>query len=428
MIFSFESFIILFLVFLVKPLKCSMESYRNNSHEAPDEKMEKFMIQIYLEKYENIELSNQVQECVHAVTETYIESVKNLAWTNNLERMMGVPPGTVETKEGATFLLDLNQDIILGNGAYGIVLKKSYSKVLKISLGRKSFYNPINEEEMPFEYCVGLYSSTTHILRPLEDSFQPIELPGVLFENKFKMSGYFLKFGLHVTDVSSSIEMETLTIPVVPMFEMPLCKTVKWKHIERPDRTLFELLLALDYVHESGIALMDISPDNIMNCNGEYKFIDLGFVLLYSNVSAISFGNQLYRSPWAHIASKLETEEHQELHLDRKLTLEVIANDYWSLAFIFARELCDFDENFAFTDHIEEVVESKSSKNGIFAAGSAGEINEFLQCYLDDMFFELRLNNHASCTKPLQEILHTVLQVNPVIRMQYVEKLLCTYE
>ena len=49
----------------------------------------------------------------------------------------------------------------------------------------------------------------------------------------------------------------------------------------------------------------------------------------------------------------------------------------------------------------------------IFAAGSADEINEFLQCYLDDMFFELRLNNHPSCTKPLQEMLHTVLQVNP---------------
>ena len=97
------------------------------------------------------------------------------------------------------------------------------------------------------------------------------------------------------------------------------------------------------------------------------------------------------------------------------LLLEAIANDYWSLAFIFARKLCALDENMIFAAHIKEIIESKSSKYGRYAKYSVAEINEFLQNYLDHLFSEVRItvNHFSSCGKPLQEILKSVLQVNP---------------
>jgi hypothetical protein len=62
---------------------------------------------------------------------------------------------------------------------------------------------------------------------------------------------------------------------------------------------------------------MDVSPYNLMNCNGEFKFIDLGFaqLYLYANMPRNLFGVKSYRSPWAHIASNLQIAEHLELHL-----------------------------------------------------------------------------------------------------------------
>merc|ERR1712034_35159 len=180
----------------------------------------------------------------------------------------------------------------------------------------------------------------------------------------------------------------------------------------KPDKKFVKLLRALDDIHKSGIALLDVSPSNIMKCNGELKFIDLGFaaLYLYEDMPTIRFGCKTFQSPWAHIASKLlklQSKKQQELHLEKKLLLEAIANDYWSLAFIFARKLCNFDENMIFTAHI----------------------NEFLQNYLDHLFSEVRItvNHFSSCGKPLQEILKSVLQVNPIIRMQNVEKILSTY-
>ena len=75
----------------------------------------------------------------------------------------------------------------------------------------------------------------------------------------------------------------------------------------------------MDDIHKSGIGLMDISPNNIMNCNGEFKFLDLGFAELYryADMPIIVFGLEFYRSPWAHIASELDIEDNQELHLGR---------------------------------------------------------------------------------------------------------------
>merc|ERR1712034_1153 len=202
----------------------------------------------------------------------------------------------------------------------------------------------------------------------------------------------------------------------------------------KPDKKFVKLLRALDDIHKSGIALLDVSPSNIMKCNGELKFIDLGFaaLYLYEDMPTIRFGCKTFQSPWAHIASKLlklQSKKQQELHLEKKLLLEAIANDYWSLAFIFARKLCNFDENMIFTAHIKEIIGSKFSKYGRYAKYSVAEINEFLQNYLDHLFSEVRItvNHFSSCGKPLQEILKSVLQVNPIIRMQNVEKILSTY-
>jgi len=405
------------------------------------------VIHHYLEKYENRELFNQVRECVRTVKENYEKSVKDRKWTNNLMYIMG----SVEKKKNIQHSLALHGDYILGSGAYGVIIKKSrsnISKVMKISFGMRSkpldnpipYYNPINELEMPFEYCIGLHSPTIHILKPLVNSFQPIELPITAFRNKFLTRMGILTFynPVNTAKVDISFSSKKIIEPVVPMFEMPLCRKVRWKEDEfiiKPDQQFVDLLRALDDIHKSGIALMDISPNNIMNCNGELKFLDLGFAELYRHDSMpiILFGAEFYRSPWAHIASKLDIEEHRELHLGRKLFIETIASDYWSLAFTFGSNLCGLGNHKEFKFMIDDIIESKSSKYGRYSTLSVAEINEVLQSHLELMFSQLRINHHplstkrALCSKTLQEMLQSILQVNPIVRMKNVEKMLSTY-
>jgi hypothetical protein len=86
--------------------------------------------------------------------------------------------GSLGTKQQIQKSLAMNDDYFLGIGAYGVVMKKSSfdsSNVMKLSLGiRREFniiqYNPLDEIEMPFEYCLGLHSAATHILKPVVDS------------------------------------------------------------------------------------------------------------------------------------------------------------------------------------------------------------------------------------------------------------------
>jgi len=401
----------------------------------------------YLEKYENQELSIQVKECVRTVKKNYEESVTNRKWTNNLMHIMG----SVDKKKNIEQSLALNDDYFLGSGGYGVVIKKSrsdFSKVMKISFGMRSepldnpipYYNPIDEREMPFEYCVGLHSPTTHILKPLANSFQPIELPTTVFRKEFQTRRGTLTFYNPVSQpkIDNLFGSKTIIEPVVPMFEMALCRRVMWTEDEfdmKPHKKFVELLRAVDDIHKSGIGLMDISPNNIMNCNGEFKFLDLGFAELYryADMPIIVFGLEFYRSPWAHIASELDIEDNQELHLGRKLFLEAIANDYWSLAFIFGRKLCGLGKHLVFKALIDDIIESKSINYGGYSTLSVVEINECLQSHLELMFSQLRINHHPSpakralCSKTLQEMLQSILQVNPIIRMQNVEKMLSTY-
>jgi len=407
------------------------------------------VIHHYLEKYENRELFNQVQECVRTVKRNYEQSVRDQKWTNNLMHIMG----SVEKIKNIQQSLALHDDYILGSGGYGVIIKKSridFSNVMKISFGMRSkpldnsmpyiYHDPIDEQEMPFEYCVGLHSPTTHILKPLLNSFQPIELPITAFRNAFQTRRGILTFynPVNTAKVDISFSSKKIIEPVVPMFEMPLCHKVRWNEDGfdiKPHKQFVDLLRALDDVHKSGIALMDISPNNIMNCNGEFKFIDLGFAELYkhADMPIIMFGVEFYRSPWAHIASELEIEEHQELHLGRKLFLETIASDYWSLAFTFGSKLCSLGKHAEFKTIIDDIIESKSSKYGGYSTLSVAEINEFLQSHLELMFSQLRINHNPSskkralCTKTLQEMLKSILHVNPVVRMKNVEKMLSTY-
>jgi hypothetical protein len=66
-------------------------------------------------------------------------------------------------------------------------------------------------------------------------------------------------------------------------------------------------------VHKSGISLVDVSSRNLLVCNGKFKFIDVGFAKLYANIldhvddPNFIFGNRKFRSPWAHIVSKIPT-------------------------------------------------------------------------------------------------------------------------
>jgi len=324
---------------------------------------------------------------------------------------------------------------------YGLVLKKAkdnFEQVMKISFGHTDKYNPMSDDEMPTEYCVGLLSPTSHILKPIANSFQPIEIPQSLFDKEIHIRNTTLifynpvvgPFGTYDTyDSYYSKDLPT----VVPMFEMPLCEQVIWSGSTSTGAIFIELLSALNEVHKSGISLVDVSSRNLVVCNGKFKFIDVGFAKLYANIldhvddPNFIFGSRKFRSPWAHIVSKIPTHLFKSTpwKLKEKLVLELIANDYWSLAYMFAYKFCKLRgrEYITFTDHIDAAIDQIQFQRKL-TYNNASKFTDMLQNVVYNLFSENYRFHTASCPESFQNILKSVLQVNPVIRMQNVERIL----
>jgi len=185
-----------------------------------------------------------------------------------------------------------------------------------------------------------------------------------------------------------------------------------------------KLLRAVNEIHKSGIALVDVSPTNILVCNGEFKFIDVGFAKLYANildhVNNINFvfGMLLYRSPWAHIVSEVPSHLYKLFttwNLKEKFVLELIANDYWSLALIFGSKFCGLHAEQWYIQFTNRIDDARLTHN-------ASELTNILQNDIFNLFREDQIN--TQCPEIFQSILKSILHVNPVIRMQNVENIL----
>jgi serine/threonine protein kinase len=61
-------------------------------------------------------------------------------------------------------------------------------------------------------------------------------------------------------------------------------------------KLLREILLALDYVHQSGMIHLDIKPDNIFIKNDQYKLGDFGLVSKIENHDDVEEGDSRYMS------------------------------------------------------------------------------------------------------------------------------------
>jgi serine/threonine protein kinase len=373
------------------------------------------MIQKYLRAYSNPDLAKNVAKCVEDVfmQYQYRTSVEIHNWEKKLE-LIAKSPDLMRT---------IFNDLYMGSGTYAFVLRKSqsyiYKEVMKISLGKREGFDPMWKSEMPFEYCVGLLSPTSHILRPIENSFQPIELPEVLFN-----SYVFTKEKKRISFYEPAVNGWDRTPSVVPMFEMPECQHIVWTNFSafNPSVKFIEVLHALNDIHKSGISLNDISEQNMMSCNGEWKFIDLGFATLYDltteylkDIDKFLFGNHNYRSPWADIISHVSMDtakKHTNWNLREKFELELIANDYWSLALLFGIKFCNFRKIHKFKlfkNHIKSII---FEKNKFF-------INRSLQEDVDSIFMALKdLGKERSwCLQPFQECLIIILEkvVNTMI-------------
>lgn len=384
------------------------------------------MIETCLKEYINLDLEVKIHSCIGSARSNYFSTIRN------------------QPIKSLTTILDFSKEedfasalesYFLGSGSYGFVLANLQNfppSVMKISFGVRKMYNPLSPFEMPWEYCIGATSETDYLLKPIERSFQPILVPKEVFNNKIKVGNDNLHFGEPVVAISKNI------VPGLPMFEMPFCQEINWSSIKKPDALFMTLLRHLKKVHESGIALIDISPRNLLSCNGEIKFIDFGFAQLFSKVKDIvqvndfTFGNQHFRSPWAHIITKMRPVHLQRMGWNYKesLILELIANDFWSLATIFGVEFCGFSSKDALNfGNIQKDINyfiRESQRESEYFSFDANDISQFVNSYLAIFFakFESILDISKSCPVSLQKMLQSVLQVNPVVRMTNVESLL----
>jgi serine/threonine protein kinase len=294
----------------------------------------------------------------------------------------------------------------------------------------------MNREDMPLEYCAGLLIKSPHVLKPIAKSFEAVQFPRILF-NKEMIIGYSkMKFDNPVYIIGSNISKRSL--PIVPMFQLPLCKPINWSEGGGFDTSIttkfIQLLRAIHEIHQAGITLIDLSPHNMMECQGKIKFIDLGFTKLYSklidvlNDVSFIFGIKYYRSPWAHVISEVSkiSFKYEFWNLKEKLVLELIANDFWSLAIIFGAKFCKFGKNKWFLkmlDYVDSITYLNIRSSDHLVTDSL--INTKVQNQIRNLFNELRFDLETDlCPWSLQNVLHNVLQVNPVIRMQNIEQLL----
>jgi len=217
------------------------------------------------------------------------------------------------------------------------------------------------------------------------------------------------------------------------MFEMPMCQGIVWTNLPgfNTSAKFVEMLHALNDIHKSGIALNDISQFNIMSCNSGWKFIDLGFATLYdltkeyqNEVDTFIFGNENHRSPWADIVSQVSINSAKQFtnwNLKEMFVSELIANDYWSLALLFGEKFCDLFQMKHFKN-FKNLIKSIIDKIGLKEEKHV--INYGLQFKLDSIFSILKDKKKSSCSPLFQELLLSILQVNPVNRMRNVEKIL----
>jgi len=126
----------------------------------------------------------------------------------------------------------------------------------------------------------------------------------------------------------------------------------------------------------------------------------------------------------AQIVSAITTNEFQNFphwNLQEKSVLELIANDFWSLAAVFGHAFCELGTAF---DNLEKIM-----LNIAETIISTEEINEMVQTNLKSMFDELEKNSEilTKCPKSLQMMLKSILQSNPITRMKNVEDILQVY-
>jgi len=173
-------------------------------------------------------LKFRVDKCVSNVIHIYVQNVTNHKFAKHLGKILGT-----DNVYCIGNILAHNNDFYVGFGGYGLILKKNKQnldkQVMKISFGSGDDYNPMARSEMPYEYCVGLQSPTAHILKPIVNSFQAINLPENLFHKRIQIRNSTLHFRSPAVYNEHYFRDQLIEIPpVVPMFEMPLCDEVIW--------------------------------------------------------------------------------------------------------------------------------------------------------------------------------------------------------
>ena len=94
------------------------------------------------------------------------------------------------------------------------------------------------------------------------------------------------------------------------------------------------MVYAVNHIHESGICLRDINLGNIMLCDKQMKFSDLGMAKILINdykPTSLWAGTPQYMPPWYYVVRQMDNLLEQDEALEK---LDKIDPD-WKIGNIF---------------------------------------------------------------------------------------------
>jgi len=188
-------------------------------------------------------------------------------------------------------------------------------------------------------------------------TFEPWEVDIAEWNNYLDYKGGMMK-KYKFTDAS---DHKPNTRYFLPSFNLKHCEEFPWKVLKEKNfgqehTILIHMTYALHHIHQvSGITLQDINDGNLMLCDKQLTYSDLGFArILHNDYMGVEGGTALYFPPWKDAISLFNNEKYNyklpsEWESNFSSEIEKGASDYWGIAILFMTKMCTIEN-----DDIEE--------------------------------------------------------------------------
>jgi len=359
----------------------------------------------------NINLSSKVKKCVADIRTEY-ESVVDMSI------------------EGTPQPYDVASTVFIGNGNYGIVVKDNQNPNQQVTkIGKHEM--TMDASFFPREYCLNVVAKSPYITKVIIDTFKPWEVNVTQWNED--LDTYF-----HMEKYKFKDACEVNKRCFLPSFNLLRCDEFPWErlkqtHSGKEQTILIHMTYALHHIHQvSGINLQDINAGNIMLCNKQLTYSDLGLArILYNDYSDLSGGTDLYKPPWKDVMTQfgkinskykdkgtLAPEWKSNFDLEREG-----ASDYWGIAILFMTKMCtiendDILERFTalktkFNEILKKTIIEILTDKTIIEPKAKFLIIDLMNAYINEI---KELLNESNCSDE-DNILGRLLVENPHVRL-----------